>query len=109
MDLIFQQLDKKQLSDNHRRRLRERIEELTKFLFPHESLGDNSYISEELASVDELPVSGVQWTPEVKQAATLANTLAVDIADVESKTSLAFKMARAQIQKLEAHVAKRQS
>ena len=100
LDLI-PEIDKKQLSDKHRDRLRARIEELTNTLNPQESL--------EVASVDELPATGVRWTPEVKQVATLANAPAVDIADVESKTSAALKMAKVKIQKLEAEVAKMQT
>ena len=99
LDLI-PEIDKKQLSDKHRGRLRARIEELTNSLCTSDYPEEDSKFSIGDAAGDAALVSDVR--PE-------RNVPAVVTADVESKASAALKTAQAKIQKLEAEVAKMQT
>ena len=99
LDLI-PEIDKKQLSDKHRGRLRARIEELTNGLCTSDYPEEDSKFSKGDAAGDAALVSDVRWE---------RNVPAVVTADVESKASVALKTAQAKIQKLEAEVAKMQT
>ena len=99
LDLI-PEIDKKQLTDKHRGRLRARIEELTNGLCTSDYPEEDSKFSKGDAAGDAALVSDVRWE---------RNVPAVVTADVESKASVALKTAQAKIQKLEAEVAKMQT
>jgi hypothetical protein len=108
LDLV-PEIDKKQLSDKHRGRLRARLEELTDILWPSDAPEDESNVSKQVATVDKPLVSDVRWEPEANRAALRRNAPSTLVDDVESITSSALKTAKAKIQKLEAEVAKMQT
>ena len=108
IDLI-PEIDKKELTEKHRERLRARVAEIADTLWPRDSPGEKPSVSKVVTSVDKPPVSDVRWEHETKRANALVNAPALDIADVESKASSALKTAKAKIQKLEAEVARMQT
>ena len=108
LDLI-PEIDKKQLSEKHRGRLRARVEELSSGLWPNESDEETLNLKKLAISCDKPPVSEIRWESEAKRAATLASEAVPSIPQVESKASSALKAAKAKIQKLEAEVAKMQT
>ena len=108
LDLI-PKIDKKQLSEKHRGRLRARVEELSSGLWPNESDEETLNLRKLATSLEKPPVSEIRWESEAKRAATLASEAVPSIPQVESKTSSALKAAKAKIQKLEAEVAKMQT
>ena len=108
LDLI-PEIDKKQLSEKHRGRLRARVEELSSGLWPNESGDETLNLTKVSTSGDRPLVSDVIWESDAKRAATLVSEPAPSIPHVESKASSALKAAKATIQKLEAEVAKMQT
>ena len=98
LDLV-PEIDKKQLSDKYRGRLRARLEEFTDILWPSDSPEGESNVSKQVATVEVPLVSDVRWEPEAQRAATLHIAPAALVDDVESGTSSALQMAKAKIQK----------
>ena len=108
LDLI-PEIDKKELSEKHRERLRARVDDIANNLWPKDSSDDTTSSLKEIAESNTPQVAEVLWGSDAKRTDKSAGAPDPIIAEAEGIASSALKTARAKIQQLEAEVAKMQT